>query len=150
MWNSSLQRKTPMKRAKADRAQGLGHKVAAALNFLSPPERKPESVFRSRQHRMNVAALACVCCGRFGPSQCAHANYGKGAGTKVSDLLTFPLCPECHRDHDAGGMPRNLRRQKESQYILITRMNIQSMGEWTPAMAERFVIDFAPFERLGI
>lgn len=149
MWNSSLQRKTPMKRSKSDRSQGLGHKVAVTLNFLRPLGHKESTLFRSLQHRMNVATLACVGCGRLGPSQCAHANYTKAMGSKVSDLLTFPLCPNCHRAHDQGGMPRDTRRRLESGYILITRMNIQSMGEWTPEMAQRFLVDFAPFERLA-
>lgn len=91
--NSTLQRKTPMKRAKADRNEGLGRKVEIVMGFYRPPGHKLPTLLRSEQHRRNVAALSCACCGRRGPNQAAHANITKGMGLKACDRLTFPLCP---------------------------------------------------------
>lgn len=141
-WNS-LQRKTPMKRLKVERSQGLGHKVAAALNFLRPPERKPESVFRSRQHRMNVAALNCVCCGRSKRSQAAHLNLlaaGKGARIKASDALSVPLCCDeigragCHSRLDQGGVyDKATSAAYQIQWLQETRDQLRARRQWPEA-----------------
>ena len=143
MWNSSLQRKTPMKRSKSDRAQGLGHKVAAALNLLRPLEGKPESVFRSRQHRMNVAALPCVCCGRSGRSQDAHLNLlaaGKGMGLKASDALSVPLCCDepgrrgCHHQLDQGAAyDKATSVAYQIQWLQETRDQLRALRQWPEA-----------------
>src|SRR5690606_35498186 len=140
-----LQRKTPMKRSKADRAQGLGHKVAAALNFLRPLERKPESVFRSRQHRMNVAALDCACCGRSKRSQAAHLNLlaaGKAKSLKASDALTVPLCCDeigrrgCHYQLDQGGVyDKATSAAYQIQWLQETRDQLRARRQW-PEEAE--------------
>lgn len=145
MWNSSLHRKTPMKRSKADRSQGLGHKVAAALNFLRPIEHKPESVFRSRQHRMNVAALSCACCGRYGRSQAAHLNIlasGKSMGRKASDALIVPLCADeigrrgCHHQLDQGGVyDKATSAAYQIQWLQETRDQLRARRQW-PEEAE--------------
>ena len=145
MWNSSLQRKTPMKRTKSDRSQGLGHKVAAALNFLRPLERKPESVFRSRQHRMNVAALDCVSCGRSKRSQAAHLNLlaaGKGLGLKASDALLVPLCCDelgrrgCHHQLDQGAAyDKSTSAAYQIQWLQETRDQLRARRQW-PEEAE--------------
>lgn len=140
MWNNSLQRKSPMKRSRAERPQGLGHKVAAALDFLRPLERKPESAFRSRQHRMNVAALACVCCGRYGRSQAAHLNLGsagKGMGLKASDALMAALCCDesgrrgCHYQLDQGGVyDKATSAAYQIQWLQETRDQLRARRQW--------------------
>lgn len=109
------------------------------------PKIKP---WRSEKHRRNVAALPCIRCHCFGPSQCAHANFGKGLGTKVSDALTFPLCPACHRNHDAGGIPRSERWQREWEFADRTRSILIRKNQW-PADAEAaYQIAIAPLARV--
>ena len=62
-------------------------------------------VYRSEQHRRNVAALPCARCGVEQRSQAAHVGglaEGKGGALKVGDDRTIPLCgpqfsdPGCH------------------------------------------------------
>lgn len=38
--NSTLQRKAPMKRTKADRGEGLGRKVEIVMGYYRPPGHK--------------------------------------------------------------------------------------------------------------
>jgi len=142
-WNSTLQRRTPIKRSKADRGQGLGHKVAAALDFLRPLGHKEPTLFRSRQHRMNVAALPCACCGRFNRSQAAHLNLlaaGKGMGLKASDALLVPLCCDepgrrgCHHQLDQGGVyDKATSAAYQIQWIQETRRRLRCLGQWPDA-----------------
>lgn len=51
-----------------------------------------DAPLRSEKYRRAVASLPCAHCGITGLSQCAHANTGKGASVKASDLDSFPLC----------------------------------------------------------
>src|SRR3546814_8060197 len=88
------------------------------------------SRLRSEKHRRNVAALACVVCGRDGPSQCAHANFGKAMSRKACDSQTFPMCPDCHRHHDTGGIPKEKRRQLEVVYVARCRAELISRSLW--------------------
>ncbi|WP_234704878.1 DUF968 domain-containing protein [Achromobacter marplatensis] len=138
-WNSTLKRSTPMRTnapmswSKAERKEGLGRKVEIVMGFYRPPGHKLPTLLRSEQHRRNVAALNCACCGRHGPSQAAHANITKGMGLKACDSLTFPLCPECHRDLDQGGkFTKEARRQREWVYVDATRAELMALRQWTP------------------
>ena len=61
--------------------------------------------FRSEKLRRAVATLPCVCCGRAGETQAAHANlsvFGKGMGHKASDAAIMALCIICHATLDQG------------------------------------------------
>jgi hypothetical protein len=79
------------------------------------PQPKSRPV-RSEAYRRAVAALSCYCCGRAGPSQAAHADYGKGMGIKSSDTTCYPLCPTCHSSIGAGAMMnKNDRRVFETK-----------------------------------
>lgn len=109
------------------------------------PKIKP---WRSEKHRKNVAALSCVCCRLWGPSQCAHGNFGKGLGTKVSDALTFPLCPVCHRQHDSGGMPREERWQREWEYVDRTRATLIRKNQWGPEVEAAYQVAIQPLARV--
>lgn len=72
----------------------------------------------SEPYRRFVSLHACMRCGRAGPSQCAHANEGKGMGWKVCDSRTFPLCPPCHEEIDQSrGLTRDQRRELERTYV---------------------------------
>lgn len=97
---------------------------------------KPSRV-DSPSYRRYVATQPCYGCGIEGYSQCAHANYGKGAGTKTSDYLTFPLCAPrpgqqgCHAMHDqCVGMTRDERRDRELRYVV--RMQAQALRDNRP------------------
>ena len=72
----------------------------------------------SEDYRRFVAMHSCMRCGKSGPSQCAHANEGKGMGWKVCDRRTFPLCVACHEEIDQSrGLTREQRRELERQYV---------------------------------
>jgi hypothetical protein len=80
---------------------------------------------RSEAYRRLVAALPCIRCGKPGPSQCAHANTGKGMGIKASDEDSFPLCPPCHSAFDQGAMfTKEQRREVEQEWIAQTRAEV--------------------------
>ena len=92
---------------------------------------------RSEAYRRAVAALPCVICKIAGISQCAHANTGKGAGIKASDLESFPLCAcqpgrqGCHSKFDQGALyTKAARRLIEPAWIADTQRRIHTMGQW--------------------
>lgn len=90
-----------------------------------------EEPLRSEAYRRLVAAMPCACCGRPGPSQCAHSNTGKGMAIKASDAESFPLCPRCHRDLDQGAaFTKEERRALEQQWSAQTRAAIRVAGHW--------------------
>lgn len=92
------------------------------------PKSKP---WRNEAHRRLIASMACAICGRFGPSQCAHVNFGKGIGLKTSDALSFPACPDCHRDHDQGGnATREERHLREWELVDKTRSILIGRNQW--------------------
>ena len=92
---------------------------------------------RSEAYRRAVASLPCIHCGIEGYSQCAHANTGKGTGTKSSDTESFPLCAcqpgrrGCHSLFDQGALfSKEARRAKEAEWVAKTRLQILSSGLW--------------------
>lgn len=110
------------------------------------PKNKP---WRSEKHRKLVATLSCAICNKRGPSQCAHINFGKSMGSKVSDILTFPACPNCHREHDQGGrMSRDERHLKEWELVDKKRAALISKSLWTPADEAQYQADIQPLARV--
>lgn len=109
------------------------------------PKIKP---WRSEKHRRLVANLPCVVCGKWAPNQCAHANFSKSLALKVSDALTFPLCPDCHRNHDSGGMPRAERWKREWEYCDHTRAELIARSLWTPETEHEYQIAIEPLARV--
>lgn len=107
---------------------GAGRSAGVGTRMMFPKLTR----LRSEQHRRNVSQLACVCCGRPGPSQVAHANFGKGMGIKACDSQTFPMCPDCHRHHDTGGIPKETRRKLEVIYVDRCRAELIARSLWTP------------------
>lgn len=96
-----------------------------------------DRLVRSEAYRRAVAGLPCIHCGIAGISQCAHANTGKGAGIKTSDLDSFPLCacqPDrrgCHSKFDQGALfTKTERRLIEPAWIADTQRRIKMMGLW--------------------
>jgi len=109
------------------------------------PKLKP---WRSEKHRRNVAALSCIVCGRFGPSQCAHINFSKGMASKVSDALTFPACPSCHSTHDQGGISRQERWKREWEYVDATRALLIRSNQWSSEVEEAYQLAIVPLARV--
>lgn len=107
-----------------------------SLSTPAAPVEK-ESPLRSEAYRRAVASLPCIHCGIEGYSQCAHANTGKGTGTKSSDTESFPLCAcqpgrrGCHSLFDQGALfSKEARRAKEAEWVAKTRLQILSSGLW--------------------
>jgi hypothetical protein len=89
---------------------------------------KPQT-YRSEKLRRAVSTLACVCCGREGMTQAAHANQGKGMGIRASDALLAALCTECHAGLDQGGfMLKGERRAFEMEMIAKTYVALIEAG----------------------
>lgn len=146
MWNSTLQRKSPMRRSKPDREPGLGHKVEVVMGFYRPPGHKMPAHLRSEQHRRNVAALGCLVTGQ--PAQACHVNFGKGTGLKACDSLCFPLKPELHRQHDQGGLPKAERWKREWEYVDETRAKLMQRGQWSAEIELHYQRAIEPLRRL--
>lgn len=102
---------------------------------------------RSEKHRRNVASLDCVVCGAGAPSQCAHANFGKGLALKACDSQTFAACPRCHRMHDSSGINKDARRKLEVQYVDRTRAELISRGLWPASVEEAYKVAYEPMKR---
>ena len=107
-----------------------------SLSTPAAPVEK-ENPLRSEAYRRAVASLPCIHCGIEGYSQCAHANTGKGTGTKSSDTESFPLCAcqpgrrGCHSLFDQGALfSKEARRAKEAEWVAKTRNQIQESGQW--------------------
>lgn len=153
-WNSSLQRKTPLhgkkpiSRGAVKKGPGLAQRIAESLGRAIQHARGESNLLRSEQHRRNVAALPCACCGKHGPTQCAHINFGKALGRKVCDSLTFPLCPDCHRHHDQGGMQRSLRHQLEWEYTDFARAELIRRNQWPAHVEEAYQRAIVPLARV--
>jgi len=163
LWNStfknpgkSLTRKAGMKasqksmqRGREKKGKGLAQRVAESLGRAVQHARGESQLLRSEQHRRNVAGLACACCRGVGPSQCAHANATKGMGQKVCDSLTFPLCPDCHRDHDQGGSLNKLQRWKrEWEFADATRAELLKRNLWPASVEAHYQRAIVPLARV--
>lgn len=138
----------------ADREQRLAGRAArtmaavvprasAMVSAAEPATPMPKDMpLRSESYRRAVASLPCLFCGVPGISQCAHANTGKGMGTKTSDLRSFPLCtcqPDrqgCHARFDQGALfPKLARQAIEEAWIADTQRRVLAMGLWPHAKA---------------
>lgn len=84
---------------------------------------------RDPQYRRWVASLPCTHCDQEGRTQCAHADEGKGMGTKSSDETCYPACVECHAEiGSTGTWSREDRRNLEAIYGARTRLRAMSEG----------------------
>ena len=154
-------KRTPMKRTAwlrttssapqrpRDREQRLTDRAVSAMKNVVPrasvmvpscttsaPVLKVEPI-RSKAYLRLVAQLPCKHCGIWGHSQAAHANTGKGMGTKACDLQTFPLCADrpgqrgCHSYFDSGALfGKEARRLIEQAWVADTQRQIHAMGIW--------------------
>lgn len=99
-----------------------------ARAIVSVPKRQ---YVRDEKYRRLVAALPCAHCGRPGPRQAAHSDYGgdgKGLGIKSDDDSVWPGCADsvgrvgCHTLLGATGLfTREQRRHLEKKYAEQTR-----------------------------
>lgn len=122
------------------------HRAQAAMNSVVPraavmvassaaaPTPKP-TTWRSAAYRRAVASLPCVICKVPGYSQAAHANTGKGMGTKACDTTLFPACCDrpgvrgCHALLDQGALfPKHVRRELEPVWAADTRRRVVALG----------------------
>lgn len=154
---TTLTRKAFLPGKREKKKIGLGQAVARLVGTHLQHNRKEPSVFRSERHCKNVAALACVNCGRSsssgGPykSQAAHLNgveFGKGLGLKVSDALVMALCPDgfmrrgCHALLDQGGIyDKPTAVAQQLIWLQKTRDELKKLGQW-PQEAEDDLIRF--------
>lgn len=90
--------------------------------------------------------MPCVHCGIAGHSQHAHANDGKGMGTKTDDRTGFPLCaarPGVEGCHAAFDQYRLLPGGREAHVAAgrawgaRTRAEVERAGKW-PARLPRW------------
>jgi hypothetical protein len=107
-----------------------------AKALVSLPKNPP---LRDESYRRWVATLACAHCNRHGPSQCAHADQGKGERIKSGDDTCFPLCPICHEGiGQKAWFQKAQRRYLEDLYGSRTRLQALSEDKfptsWTNGM----------------
>lgn len=107
----------------------------------APASAPKDTPIRSQAYLRLVAKLPCKHCGICGHSQAAHANTGKGMGTKACDLQTFPLCADrpgqrgCHSFFDQGALfGKEARRLIEPAWVADTQRRIRAMGVWPPGL----------------
>ncbi|MGB3290960.1 MAG: hypothetical protein WBA83_16935 [Burkholderiaceae bacterium] len=158
-WNSTfkcpakpMQRKMPLRatkpmgRSREKKGPGLAQRIAQSLGRAIRHARGESNLLRSEQHRKNVAALGCLITGK--PAQACHVNFDKGMGLKVCDSLCFPLCPELHREHDQGGMPRAERIRREWEYVDRARALLIQKGQWPAEVEAHYQRAIAPLARV--
>ncbi|MCI2809367.1 hypothetical protein [Eoetvoesiella caeni] len=146
---TSQLKRSPMTRSREKKGPGLAQRIADSLGRAINHAHSEPSVFRSRQHRQNVAALPCVYCGLEKNSQAAHLNLsalGKGLGLKVSDALTIPLCCTrlgqigCHVRLDSSGQyDKATSEALQLTWMHKTRNTLTALGHW-PEQAEADMI----------
>lgn len=102
----------------------------------SVPIPKPTGL-RNEGYVRLVASFECIHCGRQGRSQAAHADQGKGMGTKASDSTAYPACADepgrigCHTlIGSTGAYTREQRRNLEQLYADRTRQRVIAAGRW--------------------
>lgn len=122
----------------------------APVEVRAVPKPKP---VRSPKYLAAVASLQCAHCGRFGYSQAAHPDEGKGMGTKADDNKAFPLCTVhpglkgesangCHEAIGQGGLyTKQERRDREKAwgrqtFETLKRARRIPMGMPTPKFEE--------------
>lgn len=112
-WNSTIKRKTPMRRA----AIKATSKRKAATNA--------ERAYMSAQ-----ADAGCVLCAHLGlgttPCEIHHLRHGMGMGQRNNNKMVIGLCPEHHRG--ATGYHGLGRREFERVYG-VTEMDLWAMAQ---------------------
>lgn len=138
-------KRTGFRRPERERPPVPAYRLVRACKAGEPvsaePVRKLAPV-RSEAYRRAVASLSCIRCGILGYSNHAHANTGKGAGMKVCDLFSFPLCVDrpgvrgCHSLFDQGALfPKEQRREVEVEWSRLTQRKVIEMGLWPQGVA---------------
>jgi hypothetical protein len=95
-----------------------------------------ERPWRSESYRRLVAAFPCEHCSRPGPSQAAHADFGKGMALKADDRTCYAACPRCHEGIGTlGWFRREHRRHLEVRYGSRTVWRLQQLGRWPAGLA---------------
>ena len=78
-----------------------------------------------------VRRLPCYRCGTAAPSQCCHADEGKGLGIKTDVRRSWPGCAECHYFvGSTGKLGKEGRRAFETEAGAETRREVMARGWW--------------------
>lgn len=138
-------KRSPMRRAapKPKRAKPLVPKA------LGESARGYKEIPRDQDHMARIAALGCLICGR--PAQAHHVDtvLPKGAGPKVTDYATAPLCPIHHLDdkHDCAHGYGGERAFWLRHMISIDIWILDRLRRWYPAGNEHVAAAIAAIER---
>lgn len=154
---SPLKQKKPWRRREGPTADRLEHARARSARIarqVPPPtahrgvmtgttraQPKGETLQHDGYIRV-VRAFGCEHCGRPGPSEFAHADTGKGAGTKSDCRMGTSLCrfrspedPGCHWLIGTKRIyPKAKRREIEAQLAARTRAKVRAAGTWPKAL----------------
>jgi len=134
MRRTGFKRKT-IERVRTVHTPGTGRGVHAMAGdeVVAVPKDAP---IRSEPYRRLVASLPCDRCKVAGYTQVCHADEGKGAGIKSSDLTCYPGCgprykaPGCHYMIGSTGMlTKEGRRQYEAEAGARTRLKLLVMAQ---------------------
>lgn len=129
-------RKQPPERVRTVHTPGTGRGAMQRVGdeVVSVPKDAP---VRSEAYRRLVASQPCWMCSRMGPSQCAHADQGKGMSIKACDLQTFPLCADapsrvgCHTSMGASGnLDKETRRSMERAAVADTQRALTELAAY--------------------
>lgn len=100
------------------------------------PVPKPRPRWRSAEYLKFVGEHDCCGCGKHGPSDAHHWGGSKGMALKVDDLLTVPLCNDCHIEgfHRTGKLPgmttaETHLRFRETQVALLVEWVLRKFQE---------------------
>lgn len=84
---------------------------------------------RSRKHLAFVRGQRCAVC-QYPAVEAHHAFRragGGGVGLKGCDLLTVPLCHDCHRElHETGTIAKMTRDQLETLLWRVVAMTLRA------------------------
>ena len=144
MKRTGFKPRTPHREARdPDRVRAVPTVTPGAFRAPQPVATTPaepvnkDAPVRSEAYRRAVASLPCAICGLYGYSQAAHANTGKGMGTKACDMTCFPACGPrvgsqgCHAALDQGAMfSKAVRRELEPVWAADTRRKLLALGLW--------------------
>lgn len=106
MYNSTLQRKTPMRRSAVPMQRSAWKNHAPKKR----PGHEPRYTAACEGEPCYLNMPGCRHDPRDETVVPAHRNMGKGIGLKVHDRLTVPACHYCHTLYDQSGMDREYKR----------------------------------------
>src|SRR5690606_30745347 len=132
-WNSTLKRKTPMRRA--------AMKATSKRKHIEGYHDKP--MLEACRGELCYLSIPGVCVGGTDTTVPAHSNqarHGKGMGIKAKDQYTVPACYACHAEIDQGHT-----FTREEKFALWNK----AYAAWKPAREEKLNAKPAAYGRQG-